>query len=165
MQSWRRGRGKYKVLVTRSVTEALREAHPDVILCGGYNYLASWQALHWARRNGICFVLWCESTAADGRSQHLLVERLKASFLRSCDGFVVPGKSALEYLQQATGRSRDIFIAPNAVDVQLFSTRNELARATESRLRGALGIPARYFFFVGRLLTPKVLYALLTAHT
>ncbi len=136
-----------------------------MILCGGYNYLASWQALHWARRNGIPFLLWCESTAADGRSQHLLVERLKASFLRSCDGFVVPGKSALEYLQQATGRSRDIFIAPNAVDVQLFSTRNELARATESRLRGALGLPARYFFFVGRLVKAKGVFDLLHAYS
>ena len=165
LQSWRRRLGKYNVLVNRNVAEALREAHPDVILCGGYSYLASWQALHWAKRNLISFLLWCESTAGDSRNRHLLVERLKASFLRGCDGFVVPGKAALEYVQQMTGRSRDIFTAPNAVDVQLFSTRNELARATESSLRGALGLPARYFLFVGRLVKAKGVFDLLHAYS
>lgn len=164
LQSWRRRLGKYNVLVNRNVAEALREAHPDVILCGGYNYLASWQTLHWAKRNLVPFLLWCESTAGDRRSQHLLVERLKQSFLRSCDGFVVPGKSALQYLQQTPDCSGDIFIAPNAVDIQLFSAQGDLARAKQGRLRGALGLPSRYFLFVGRLVKAKGVFDLLDAY-
>ena len=165
LQSWRRRLGKLNVLVNSNVAEALREAHPDVILCGGYNYLASWQAVHWAKKNRVAFLLWCESTASDRRNRHQLVERLKTSFLRSCDGFVVPGKSALEYLQQMTDGSRIIVVAPNAVDIQLFAIGNELALAAQCRLRGALGLPARYFLFVGRLVKAKGVLDLLDAYS
>ena len=49
LPSWRTRLGKYNILVNHNVGSALRDAHPDVILCGGYNYLASWQAVRWAR--------------------------------------------------------------------------------------------------------------------
>ena len=90
LPSWRKRIGKHNILVNRQVEEALRNARPDVILCGGYNYLASWQALRWASRNEAPFLLWCESTGNDQRSGHLIPELLKQNFLRNCDGFVVP---------------------------------------------------------------------------
>ena len=50
------------------VKTALRRAAPDIILCGGYNYLASWQSVRWASRNKVPFILWVESTGQDFRS-------------------------------------------------------------------------------------------------
>jgi len=164
LPSWRCRLGNCNVLMNRSVTAALRENEPDVILCGGYNYLASWQGLRWAKRNDVPFLLWCESTSSDQRGKHLLVESLKQNFLRNCDGFVVPGRSALEYMRQGGVPSEKIFVAPNAVDNDLFSAREQIARGKSARLRGELGLPARYFLFVGRLVKAKGVVDLLEAY-
>jgi len=164
LPSWRRRVGKYNILVNRSVTTALGQAQPDVIVCGGYNYLASWQAQRWAKRNGVHFLLWCESTALDQRGRHVLVESLKENFLRHCDGFIVPGKSSWEYVHQMGIPPENIFVAPNAVDVNLFSTRVAALRNDPGRLRGELGLPPRYFLFVGRLVEAKGVLDLLEAY-
>jgi len=164
LPSWRRRVGKYNILVNRSVTTALGQAQPDVIVCGGYNYLASWQAQRWAKRNGVHFLLWCESTALDQRGRHVLVESLKENFLSHCDGFIVPGKSSWEYVYQMGIPPENIFVAPNAVDVNLFSTRVGALRSDSDRLRGELGLPARYFLFVGRLVEAKGVLDLLEAY-
>ena len=41
LPSWRRRLGGYNVLLNRGVHAALNRIEPDVLLCGGYNYLAS----------------------------------------------------------------------------------------------------------------------------
>jgi glycosyltransferase involved in cell wall biosynthesis len=110
------------------------------------------------------FLLWCESTASDQRGGRRLVESLKESFLRGCDGFVVPGKSAMEYVRKMDTLSRRIFVAPNAVDVNLFSRGGQMARTREERRRGELGLPQRYFLFVGRLVEAKGVLDLLRAY-
>ena len=38
---WRKRVGKYNVLLNRGLTGALEAASPDVIVCGGYNYVSS----------------------------------------------------------------------------------------------------------------------------
>ena len=165
LPSWRGRLGKYNILVNHRVVSALRRARPEVIVCGGYNYVASWQALRWAKRNRVQFLLWCESTAGDRRGEHVLVESLKESFLRSCDGFVVPGRSALEYLQRLGAPSGKVFVAPNAVDINLFAAGERTVRESAERARQELGLPSRYFLFVGRLVKAKGVFDLLEAYS
>jgi len=163
LPSWRQRLGKHNFLINRNVATALQRSHPDVVLCGGYNYVASWQALRWAKRAGAPFLLWCESTSSDRRNQYWAVEAMKQQFLNSCSGFVVPGESARRYVEEMTG-STGIFVAPNAVDTELFSVHADVARHGESRLRGELGLPDRYFLFVGRLVRAKGVLDLLEAY-
>ena len=92
---------------------------------------------------------------ADHRSGHSLVQRLKENFFNQCDGFVVPGRSSLEYVLSMGARPEQVFKAPNAVDIQLFSMRSAVACQNAFRLRGVLGLPSRYFLFVGRLVNLK----------
>ena len=148
---WRFGR--YNMLINRGVTGALLRSAPDLILCGGYNYVASWQALRWARVHRVPFVLWSESNAKDLRRGHALVELLKNEFLRECSGFVVPGQAAREYLCANKKIEDDIvFTAPNAVDNDLFRTAAAVARHNAGTHRRELDLPARYFLFCG---TPR----------
>ena len=53
LPSWRKRIGKYNVLINFGVSRALNLSKPDVILCGGYNYIASWQALFWAKKRKV----------------------------------------------------------------------------------------------------------------
>ena len=164
LPSWRRRFGRYKTLINRGLTRGLAAAAPDVILCGGYSYLASWQALFWAQLHNVPFLLWSESNRQDQRRGHALVEFLKTEFLSRCSGFVVPGQSALEYLRSHKIREEQIFTAPNAVDNELFSASAAAARQNASRLRKELDLPDRYFLFVGRLVPEKGVFDLLSAY-
>lgn len=165
LPSWRRRFGGYNMLINRGVTGALLRSAPNLILCGGYNYVASWQSLRWARGHKIPFVLWSESNAKDLRHGHALVELLKNEFLRECGGFVVPGQAAREYLC-ANKKIKDdiVFTAPNAVDNDLFRTAAAVARHNAGTHRRELGLPTRYFLFAGRLVPEKGVFELLAAY-
>lgn len=164
LPSWRKRWGKHSTLLNRGVGRALAAAAPDVILCGGYNYFASWQALFWARRRRTPFLLWSESNLQDQRSGHRAVELLKREFLRRCDGFVVPGRSGLEYLLAHKVDEEHIFTAPNSVDNELFASGAAAARENAAARRRELGLPERYFLFVGRLVREKGVFDLLAAY-
>ena len=156
--------GGYHFLFNRGLKRALENARPDVILCGGYNYLASWQAAYWARRNCIPFLLWFESTKADYRHKYGIVEALKRKFLDLCCGFVVPGKSSESYLQSLGVNSQTIFTAPNAVDNELFSKGANASRQDEANCRRTLALPERYMVCVARLIPSKGIFDLLEAY-
>jgi glycosyltransferase involved in cell wall biosynthesis len=161
LPSFRRRVGKFNLLLNRGITQALQAASPDVLLCGGYSYVASWQAAGWARRNHIPRLLWVESTARDLRGGYAPVERLKRRFIESSDGFVVPGRSSAEYLKSFGVADHTIFYAPNAVDNGFFATT---AAAHVSGVRRE-DLPPKFFLYVGRLVREKGVFDLLTAYS
>jgi glycosyltransferase involved in cell wall biosynthesis len=164
LPSWRRRLGRHNFLLNRGAETALRRARPDFVVCGGYNYVASWQSMAWARRNRVPFGLWAESTTRDFRGRHTLIEFLKTRFLRSCDAFVVPGKSSVEYLRHYGVPPEMIFTAPNAVDTQFFAQRASVIREDTVSHREALQLPPRFFLFAGRLVQEKGVFDLIRAY-
>jgi glycosyltransferase involved in cell wall biosynthesis len=164
LPAWRRRVGSHSFLLNWGAETALRRASPDFIVCGGYNYVASWQSMRWARRNGVPFSLWAESTTKDFRSGYALVEFLKTAFLRRCDAFVVPGKSSIEYLRSYGVPAEMIHTAPNAVDTQFYAQQSEIIRRDEAMHRAAMHLPARFFLFVGRIVPQKGVFDLLGAY-
>ena len=164
LPSWRKRLGRYNALANWGVGKALAAAAPDIILCGGYSYIASWQALLWARLRSIPFFLWSESNLHDQRRGHALVEFLKGEFIGRCNGFVVPGRSAREYLCAQGIKEDRIFTAPNAVDNDLYASGAAVVRREAAAHRRELGLPERYFLFVGRLVPEKGVFDLLSAY-
>jgi glycosyltransferase involved in cell wall biosynthesis len=164
LPSWRQRLGRYNLLINRGVRAALSRIEPNAVLCGGYNYLASWSAARWARSHRVPLLLWSESTAWDRRRGYPLVEFMKARFLKSCAAFVVPGRSSFEYLTHLGIAPQRIFTAPNAVDTALFSNLAETARRNESQVRSRNHLPSRYFLYVGRLVKDKGVFELLEAY-
>lgn len=161
---WRRKVRGVNVLLNRGVLHALSAASPKAILCGGYNYIASWQALIWAKARSVPLLLWSESNLHELRRGHPLVEFLKSEFIGRCDAFVVPGQWAAEYLHAHQIREDVIFTAPNAVDNDLFASAAGVARSNSAAKRRELSLPNRYFLFVGRLVREKGVFELLSAY-
>ena len=164
LRSWRKRIGRYNALLNARILSALKKSHPEAILCGGYSYVASWEALWWARKHDVPFLLWSESHRQDQRRQLAPVEFLKRQFLRRCSGFVVPGRSALDYLKTQSVGDQPTFIAPNAVDNKLFAVGADRARKHATARREHLKLPPRYYLFVGRLVREKGIFELLKAY-
>ena len=165
LPSWRKRWLGYNILLNDGVFSALNKNSPDAILCGGYNYPASWQTAYWAQARRVPLLLWLESTALDRRGGHSLVEFMKRRFLNRCNAFVVPGKSSLDYLEELGISGPRIFTAPNAVDVSLFSELADKARRDEGDTRIRSSLPSRYFLCVGRLVRAKGIFDLLEAYS
>jgi glycosyltransferase involved in cell wall biosynthesis len=164
LASWRRRFSRHSFLLNWGAKTALKRAAPDLIVCGGYNHVAAWQSLSWARRNGVPFSLWAESTTKDLRGGHAWSEFLKTKFLRGCNSFVVPGKSSVEYLRSYGVPAERILTAPNAVDTQIFAHRAAVIRRDAATHRQALRLPNRFFLFAGRLVREKGIFDLLRAY-
>jgi len=164
LPSWRKQIAAYNVLLNFGMAGALRRARPDFVLCGGYSYLAAWQALFWARASSVPFFLWSESNRQDIRGGLSFVEFLKRTFLDECSGFVVPGRSAAQYLLDHGIKERNIFTAVNAVDNDFFSCVAARARGNAAEQRNKIGLPDRYLLFSGRLVRQKGVFELLAAY-
>jgi glycosyltransferase involved in cell wall biosynthesis len=164
LPSWRFRGGGCHLLLNTGLAARLNNFSPEAIVCGGYNYVASWQALMWARRHQVRFVLWSESNAQDARSQRKAVEFLKTQFRKRCDGFVVPGQSAGEYLRLLGAPAECVFTAPNAVDNNFFAAQTEEVRRQPEAFRKRYCLPPRFFLFVGRLVPEKGVFNLLEAY-
>ena len=164
LPSWWWRSGRHDLLINRGLWPALKKQNPHVIICGGYNYLASWEALLWARRRRVEFLLWSESNGDDARAGRTWVESLKAYFLKKCDGFVVPGKASFGYLKTLGCDDRSIVTAPNAVDNNLFALQAEKVRTQATQFREKLKLPSRFILFVGRLVPEKGVFDLLEAY-
>jgi len=162
---WRRRVAGYNLLLNRGVASALERARPDVIVCGGYGYLASWRVLAWARRRKRPVFLWSESNQQDQRRGMPHVEMLKRRFIAACSGFVVPGKSAAAYAATFGVARERIFVAPNPVDNAFFSREASAVRTRAAEMRRQFGLPERYFLCVGRLVFAKGVYDLLEAYS
>lgn len=156
--------GQTHVLFNWGIGKALERAAPEVIVCGGYNYLASWRAAAWARKHRVPFVLWSESTSRDIRDGRRLVEYAKARFLERSDGFLVPGLSARNYLLEMGVHESKIYRAPNAVDNAFFAERSRRARQNADEIRHRFALPDRYFLCAGRLVREKGVFDLVRAY-
>ena len=165
LPSWRARIGRQTLLLNRGLNRALRSFHPDIIVCGGYNYLASWQALSIAKWRVVPFVGWIESTCRERRSLFFPIELAKRFFVRACDAFLVPGTASADYLEVLGATPHTIFVAPNAIDTHLFFAAAASARENTPSIRSRFGLPCRFFLFVGRLVEEKGIFDLVEAYS
>src|SRR5207253_2694483 len=128
---------------------ARRRCRPDVVLVGGWNQPAFWQALLYARAARVPFVVWVESTARDERAGRGPAEAAKRAVVRGAAAFVVPGRAAAEYVRSLG--AKQIAVAPNAVDLGVFGERTE----RRAELRAKLGLERVTFLCVSRLSREK----------
>lgn len=164
LSSWRLRTGRHSLLFNRGLRSALRAADPDAVICGGYNYPASWGSLRWARGHKVRFILWSESNLRDKRAGNAAVEYLKRSFAGYCSAFVVPGKSSFAYLRSLGVDEQVIFTAPNAVDNLFFAAQADLARAHAAERGRKWGLPQRFVLCAARLVAEKGIFDLLEAY-
>lgn len=136
----------------------LNRFNPTLIVIGGYHHYTSYIVWLYAKiaRKKIC--LWCENNVNDIRSGSFITELVKKAYIKSCDGYIVPGVASRHYLKNYGIDSDRIITAPNAIDTGLFKKHMPPLRELKyirSEFRKQWGLSKFNLLFVGRLSPEK----------
>ena len=148
-------RGEAYVHASWGLAARLRSFRPRVVIAGGWDQPAHAEAFAIRKALGYRFLWWVESTSRDRRRGGRITESVKRHLARAADGCIVPGHASKAYVRSLGVRVDAVFVAPNPVDHELFSTRARRDRSISGeRVR---------FLFVGRLEDSKGVHVLLDA--
>lgn len=151
------------VFLNPSIASSLKKEDPDVVICGGYHHPSSFLALRYARKHRKRFLLWCESHSQSVRLNGPPFSWYRNYFMRSCDGFLVPGEKSLDFIKSFAVNGRGIWVAPNSVDNEFFSSRARPYRLRADEEKRRCGFPSKIILYVGRLIDSKGVQTLLEA--
>ncbi len=146
------------------VTSWLDDENPQAVVITGYYYPAMRAAARWARRRGRASIFMGDSQWGD-RRRIALREWAKGWWVRRhYDAAFAAGERTVEYLMRMGFPRERIWTGYDVVDNQAFATGAALARGEAGPLRKRLGLPERYFLFVGRFAPEKNLVRLVEAY-
>ena len=152
-----------KALAAR-VTRWLDDSDPQVVLITGYYYAAMRAAARWAKRKDRVSVFLGDSHWAD-RPRKAIKEGVKGWWVRRhYDAAFAAGERTAAYLMRLGFSREKIWTGYDVVDNLAFAAGAATARSQAESLRKRLGLPERYFLFVGRFAEVKNLPRLLEAY-
>ncbi len=149
-----------------SILKRLRAKRYDAILLGGYNHFTMLAAAWYAKRQGIPYLLMCESFHGLKRPTYRTV--VKKPFMRwivgHAAGILPTGQLARDYLVSYGGRADRCVFVPNSPDLDWFRREAMQLRPHRDRIRQGLGFSGDpVVIFVGRLIRKKGVDVLLDA--
>ncbi|HSQ51742.1 MAG TPA: glycosyltransferase family 4 protein [Nitrospiraceae bacterium] len=146
------------------VTSWLDEKDPQAVVITGYYYPAMRAAARWARQRGRASIFMGDSQWGD-RRRIPLREWAKGWWVRrNYDAAFAAGGRTVEYLMRMGFLRERIWTGYDVVDNQAFAAGSALARVEAGLLRKRMGLPERYFLFVGRFAPEKNLVRLVEAY-
>ncbi len=150
--------------LARQLIEKLAECNPDAVVICGYDSGSLRSAARWAKAHGSASIVMFETTQWDKRRRWWR-EWPKSLFIRRYfDAGFTGGTSHTQYLR-ALGMPQDRIWGTSAVvDNAYFEQRSAEVRANIQEHRKRLGLPERYFLYVGRFSPEKNLLRLLEAY-
>jgi len=136
--------------------------NPELVIIGGYSYLAYWGALAWAKRNKRKAIVINESHYLD-RPRSYLKESIKRLFVSNCDAALVDGARHRDYTVSLGLPPERTFIkmGTGPVDVSWYQERVSSIRKQKVEVCKDLGFPTKNFLFVGRFSPEKNIMSLL----
>ena len=150
---------------TKSVLSALvrklEEINPDIVVISGYFYPAMREAARWAKRNGCGTILLSESNYYD-KKRYFPSEFIKGAWLRKhFDACFVGGARAQLYHEYLGFPPHRIWTGYDVVDNLYFQRKSLEAKKRLSKVKEDMGLPDKFFLYVGRLSAEKNLERLL----
>ena len=145
--------------------ETIEKVRPECIVTSGYSHPAMRAAAKWAKKQDRAVtVLLSESQYVDHK-RNVFKEYLKKTWIKKYyDAAFVGGTSAASYLQNMGFPSNRIWRGYNVVDNAFFRSMADSVRENPEKIRRKLGLPARFFLYVGRFSEEKNLMRLLAGY-
>jgi glycosyltransferase involved in cell wall biosynthesis len=136
--------------------------HAGVIaaLTGRVALPAAWRG---ARRAGRPFVLWASMWRHPRTPAHALSFALLRRIYRRADAVLTYGDHVSRYVEGYRGSDRNVFVAPQAVEADVFTRSVDDAEQAAWRASAGISPGARVVLYAGRLVREKGVETLLTA--
>jgi glycosyltransferase involved in cell wall biosynthesis len=155
--------GVSKSRVAIATWKHLNSLKPDVVIIGGYSYLACWAALFWAKTHKTKTILWSSSNQ-DDKGRSFLKEKLKSFFVKRCDAADVYGVRSGDYLVRLGMQRNRIFTKGNTTNNAFYYDQTMRLRAKRDLLCERFGIRSHNFLYIGRFSQEKNILHLLDAY-
>ncbi|TLP36820.1 glycosyltransferase [Arcobacter arenosus] len=124
----------------------LLKENPNNLIITGYDSLAYWEALLYAKLFRKKTILWNGSTLLSSRSKNKIVNLLKKVFINSFDTFYTYGTEATKYLEHFGIQNKNIITGTNCVDTDYFKNNTPYTKQNSNSLN---------FLYVGQLIERK----------
>jgi 1,2-diacylglycerol 3-alpha-glucosyltransferase len=146
------------------VTRWLDDSKPQAVVITGYYYPAMRAAAQWAKRHGRVSIFMGDSQWVD-QKRNALREWVKGWWVRRhYDAAFAAGERTVAYLMRMGFPRELIWTGYDVVENQSFEAGAAVARSEAAAFRNRLGLPQRYFLFVGRFAPGKNVLRLLEAY-
>lgn len=154
--------GVDSIKMAYKIHKKLKHHNPDIVIVGGYNYLAFWGAFIWAKKNQKKIIAMIESHYLD-KHRILIKESIKKIFVSRCDGVLVDGLRHKSYVINLGIKEDKVFIKKGAGPVDVSWYQNEISKYEKNKLQyyNKLNIPEKNFLYVGRFSPEKNIIYLL----
>lgn len=156
--------------VNTGIWRRLNELQPDALILHGYDSVALWSALFWARLHRRPLLCRSDSNVLkdEGRSRlswRNIIKKIPLVFFFSkIEAFLSIGSANEDYYTLYGGKKERFFRSSYMVDVEFFTTTAAPQQRDEKSLKNTLGISEeKIILFVGRLIWEKDLENLLEA--
>ena len=150
--------------LSHALQKTLEDMDPDIVISCGYGLSIMRGAARWARSHGKGSILFHETTQSD-QPRYWLKEAAKRWIVRRYyDAAFLGGSRHREYLVGLGMPEEWIWEPYDVVDNDYFSAMATAVRANPKQWREQLGLPDRYFLYVGRCSPEKNLRGLLQAY-
>jgi len=154
--------GVNSIKMAYKIYKKLKYNNPDIVIVGGYNYLAFWGAFIWAKKNRKKIIAIIESHYLD-KHRILIKESIKKIFVSRCDGVLVDGLRHKSYVINLGIKADKVFIKKGAGPVDVSWYQQETLKYEKNKLQyhKKLNIPKKNFLYVGRFSPEKNIIYLL----
>ena len=149
--------------VLRVVESSLRGIAPDVVFAPATAFPEGMAAVSYRLRSESKVVMMDDAWQATDQRGYL-TRAVKRLIHKNVDAVFVPAPSHRAYFERLGFPEQRIVFGVDAIDNDWFASNAEVARASGGYWQGKLGLPARYFLFVGRFLPRKGLKSLVEAY-
>ena len=154
-----------QIAISVKLYKRLNFYNPEIIIIGGYNYLACWSALMWAKIHKKKVIVIIESHYLD-KPRNIIKENIKRLFLSNCDRALVPGTRHKKYTISLGMSEEKIYIVKGVGEISISLNNQEKIKQLKSNkdiICKKLNIPYHNFLFVGRFSPEKNIIFLLNA--
>lgn len=158
--------------INPSIVRRLAAFRPDALVVYGHSYQSQYQAMRWARRRQIPYLLRCDRNPdsivfrRDGGAVRgpRFKEHIIRYFTARAAGALTIGTANDRYWEHYGVPVERRFLAPLAVDNEFFRAAADEHRLSRPRIRDEMGLPqGRVLLFAGRLAQEKNLVRLVRA--
>ncbi len=142
---------------------ALENIRPDVVVAPATPFPSGMASVKYSLNHKSLMIMMDDAWESSDK-RGIIVTEAKRIIHKNIDAAFIPAPSHASYYIKMGFPPDRIFYGVDVVDNDFFSTRAEAARQQADSLRAALGLPPRYFIFVGRFIERKGITTLLDAY-